>query len=91
MWIELAPHRIPIRQGELCIWAGQANCWILGVRGANSIGILNTHTQLTRGLGFKVRGWAHKKHWRPERQSSHTGWFLLAAPLNGLYYWFNVS
>jgi hypothetical protein len=32
-----------------------------------------------------MRGLAHKKHWRQERQSSHIGWFLLAAALNGLY------
>jgi hypothetical protein len=40
---------------------------------------LNAHTQ--QGLAFKVWGLAHKKHWRPERQSFHTGWFLLAATL----------
>jgi hypothetical protein len=32
-------------------------------------------------LAFKVLRLAHKTHWRPERQSSHTGWFLLAAAL----------
>jgi hypothetical protein len=53
------------------------------------IGILNAQTQLRQA--FKVRGLAHKKHWRPDRQSFHTGWVLLAAALNGLYYWFNVS
>jgi hypothetical protein len=52
-------------------------------------GILNAHALLQ--LGFKVWGLAHRKHWHPERQPSHTGWFLLAAALNGLYYWSNVS
>jgi hypothetical protein len=41
--------------------------------------------------GVYSEGWAHKKSERPERQSSHTGWFLLAAALNGLYDWSNVN
>jgi hypothetical protein len=47
-------------------------------------GILNAHALLQ--VGVKVRGFAHRKHWRPDHQSSHTGWFLLAAALNGLQY-----
>jgi hypothetical protein len=83
----IAGFKFGIRQGALYLWT--ARCRILGVRGANSIGILNAHTQLR--LAFKVRGLAHKKNWRPDRQSSHTGWFQLTAALNGLYYWSNVS
>jgi hypothetical protein len=52
-------------------------------------GILNAHALLQ--LGVKVRGLAHRKHWHLDRQSSHTGWFLLAAALKGLSYWSNVS
>jgi hypothetical protein len=37
-------------------------------------------------LDSKVRGLAYRKHWRPERQSSHTGQFLLPYALNYLYY-----
>jgi hypothetical protein len=62
---------------------------IAGILSANSFGILNAHTLLQ--LESKVRELVHKKRWRPERQSSHTGWFLLAAALNGLYYLSNVS
>jgi hypothetical protein len=46
-------------------------------------GILNAHTLLQ--LDSKVRGFAYRIHWRPERQSSHTGKFLLATALNYLY------
>jgi hypothetical protein len=52
-------------------------------------GILNAHA--LQQLGFKVLGLAHKTHWRPDRRSSHTGWFLFAAALNSLYNWSNVS
>jgi hypothetical protein len=52
-------------------------------------GILNAHALLQ--LGFKVRGLAYWIHWRQDRQFSHTGWFLLAAALNCLYYWSNIS
>jgi hypothetical protein len=43
------------------------------------------------GLASKVRGLAHRINWHPGRQSSHTGRFLLADALNGLYSWSNVS
>jgi hypothetical protein len=52
-------------------------------------GTRNTHTLLQ--LESKVRELAHKKHWRPERQPSHTGWFLLAVAMKAIYYWYNVS
>jgi arylamine N-acetyltransferase len=38
-------------------------------------GILNAYALLQ--LGFKVRRLAYRTHWRLERQSSHTGRFLL--------------
>jgi hypothetical protein len=44
-------------------------------------GILNAHNPLQ--LESKVQGLAYRIHWRPERQSFHTGRFLLAAAL----YW----
>jgi hypothetical protein len=65
-----------------CIWT--SHCQNLSILGANSIGILNIHTQLR--LASKVRGLGHRKHWHPERQSSHTGRFLLVVALKGLYY-----
>jgi hypothetical protein len=52
-------------------------------------GILNAHALLQ--LGFKVLGLAYWIPWRPDRQLSQTGWFLLAAALNGLLYWSNIS
>jgi hypothetical protein len=45
-------------------------------------GILNAHALLQ--LWFKVVELAYRIHWRPDRQFSYTGWFLLAAALNGL-------
>jgi hypothetical protein len=52
-------------------------------------GFLNSHALLQ--LGFKVRGLAHRKHWHPDRQSSHTGWFLLAAALNAQCQLININ
>jgi hypothetical protein len=49
--------------------------------GRQVIGTLNAHTLLK--LESEVRGLAHKKHWRPERQSSHTGGFLLVVCTKG--------
>jgi hypothetical protein len=46
-------------------------------------GTRNAHTLLQ--LESKVRGLVHQKHWRPERQSSHTGWFLLVVAMKALY------
>jgi hypothetical protein len=42
-------------------------------------------------LESSVRGLAHRKHWNPERQSSHTEGFLLVVVMEGLYYWSNLS
>jgi hypothetical protein len=52
------------------------------------IGTLKAHTVLQ--LKSKVRGLAYRTHWRPERQSSHTERFLLAAVLSS-YYFLNFS
>jgi hypothetical protein len=57
-----------------------AHCQIPGNKSANSIGILNAHTQLR--LASKERGFGAQKHKHLERQSSHTGRFLLADALN---------
>jgi hypothetical protein len=46
------------------------------------IGTMNAHTLLQ--LESKVRALAHKKHWRPDRQSSHTGRFILAVAMKAL-------
>jgi hypothetical protein len=61
----------------------EAHCQIPGIESANSIGILNAHTQLR--LGSKVLGLVLRKPWQPECQSSHTGGFPLAVALNGIY------
>jgi hypothetical protein len=49
---------------------------------------LSAHSTLQ--LESKVRGLALRT-WRPELQSSHTGIFPLAAVLNYLNYWSNIS
>jgi hypothetical protein len=62
------------------------HCQIPGILSANSVVILNAHTQLR--LASLVRGLAHRdrKHWHPARQSLLTGGFLL----EGFYHWSNV-
>jgi hypothetical protein len=47
-------------------------------------GILNAPTLLQ--LESKMQGLAYRTHWHPERQSSHTSRFQLAAAVNCLYY-----
>jgi hypothetical protein len=86
---DLAPPRIPIWHPVMsAVYTGRSlsDTWNPE---RQLIGTLNAHSLLQ--LESKVRGMAYRIHWRPERQSSHSGRFLLAAALNCLYYWSNVS
>jgi hypothetical protein len=76
---------------ELCVYRALITAYGTGTwyPKRQLFGTRNAHTLLQ--LVSEVRGLANKKRWRPERQSFHTGWFLLAAALNDLSYWSNVS
>jgi hypothetical protein len=68
-WKGLAPPRIPIWNPAMSsVYTGSSlpHTWYTE---RQLFGILNAHALLQ--LEFKVRGLAHRKHWR--RQSSHTG------------------
>jgi hypothetical protein len=68
---DIAPRRIPIwHRAMSAVYTGRSlpHTWYPE---RQLFGILNAHTLLQ--LESKVPGLAHKKHWRPERQSSHTG------------------
>jgi hypothetical protein len=89
IWKDLAPRRIPTWNPEMnAVYSGRSvsDTWNPE---RQLIGTLTAQTLLQ--LESKVRGLAHRKHWRPERQSPHIGRFLLAAVLNCPYYWSNVS
>jgi hypothetical protein len=67
----------------------EAHYRIPGILNASSIGILKAHVPLT--LESNMQRLAHRKHWHPARQSSHTVGFLLVVAVEGLYYWSNIS
>jgi hypothetical protein len=85
-WKDLAPRRMPSWNPAMSSVYTERSLLHTWHPEHQLLRTLNAHT-----LKSKVRGLAHKKRWRWERQSSHTGWFLLAAALNGLYYCSNVS
>jgi hypothetical protein len=87
----LAPRRIPIWNPAMsAMYKGRSlphtGTWYPE---RQLIVTLNAHALLQRES--KVRTLAYKKHWRPGRQPSHTGRFLLAVALKADYYCSNVS
>jgi hypothetical protein len=87
--MDLAPRRIPSWNPAMsAMYTGRSlpHTWYPE---RQLIVTLNSHTLLQRES--KVRTLAHKKHWRPGRQSSHTGRFLLAVAMKAVYYCSNVS
>jgi hypothetical protein len=82
----LTPRWIPIVRSAVY---KDAHCRITGIWSAINFRILTAHT--LRRLKPKMRELARRKHGNPGRQSSHSGRFLLAVAMEGLYNWSNVS